>query len=40
MMCMDVCIFVLIHSEEKFVYVSPHMNTAVAVAQEKQKSPC
>lgn len=40
MMSVDVCIFLLIHSEEKIIYVSPHMNPAVAIAQEKQKSPC
>lgn len=37
MMCVDVCIFVLIYSEEKLIYVSPHMNPAVVVAKKKQK---
>lgn len=36
MMCVDVCIFVLIHSEEKFIYVCPHMNPAVAAAQKSK----
>lgn len=36
MVCVDVCIFVLIYSEEKFIYVCPHMNPTVAVAQKNK----
>lgn len=40
MMCVDVYILFLIYSEEKLIYVSPHINPAVVVAKKKQKSPC